>query len=63
MAFLLVTDGSDGGDLYIGVCTSGFPSLGWTPNKNEALGLARRQDADKLAELIDDCWRIEEHEL
>ena len=36
--------------------------LTWTDDVNKALRLARREDADMLAEIIDDCERIAEHE-
>jgi hypothetical protein len=43
---------------YIGVI-EGF--LQWTSDPNKALRLCRREDADALAELVDDCEKISEH--
>src|ERR1700722_7544250 len=43
---------------YIGVLDQ---ILEWTSDPGKALRLSRREDADKLAELVDDCERIEEH--
>jgi len=57
--WVLIRDGATGGLEYIGV-DSGF--LNWTPDNLKALRLARREDADALAEIVDDCERIEEHQ-
>ena len=46
------------GIAYIGVIDG---LLGWTYDPNDALRLARRQDADKLCEIVDDCDKISEH--
>lgn len=45
---------------YIGVTDSGM--LGWTDDNLKALRLARREDADKLAEICDDVEKVEEHQ-
>ena len=34
----------------------------WTTDASKALRLARRQDGDALAEIVDDAWRIVEHQ-
>ena len=34
----------------------------WTTDSLKALRLARREDADALAEIIDDCHRVAEHQ-
>lgn len=36
--------------------------LTWTADPNKALRLARREDAEMLSEIVDDCERIAEHE-
>jgi hypothetical protein len=46
------------GQTYIGVVDQ---LLGWTTDPNKALRLSRREDADALAELCDDCWKVAEH--
>jgi hypothetical protein len=43
---------------YIGVIDG---ALRWTDDNLKALRLARRADAEALAEIVDDCWRIVEH--
>jgi len=43
---------------YIGVIDG---ALRWTDDSLKALRLARRADAEALAEIVDDCWRITEH--
>lgn len=35
--------------------------LGWTPDANEALRLARREDGDRLAEICEDAESVTEH--
>jgi hypothetical protein len=48
------------GDKFIGVVDG---TLGWTDKQEEALFLVRRFDADKLAEICDDAWRIMETQV
>jgi len=36
--------------------------FGWTTDNLKALRLARREDADALAEIIDDCQHVREHQ-
>lgn len=33
----------------------------WTDDASRALRLARREDGDALAEIIDDAWHVVEH--
>jgi hypothetical protein len=35
--------------------------LVWTTDSLKALRLARRADAEMIAEIVDDCWRVAEH--
>jgi hypothetical protein len=42
------------------ICVDGG-ILAWTTDPNKALRLSRRADADALAELCDNCWRVTEH--
>lgn len=35
--------------------------LTWTTDSLKALRLARRADAEMIAEIVDDCWRVVEH--
>lgn len=35
-----------------------YSGLGWTEDIKEALRLARRDDANKLAEIVEDAWKI-----
>ena len=44
---------------WIGVI-DGF--LQWTDDPNQAIRLSRRQNGDRLAELVDDTERITEHQ-
>jgi hypothetical protein len=46
------------GQTYIGVVDQ---LLGWITDPNKAIRLSRREDADALAELVDDCWKVSEH--
>lgn len=43
---------------YIGVIDG---MLNWTPDSLKALRLCRREDADALCEIVDDCWRVADH--
>ena len=36
--------------------------LTWTTDPNKALRLARREDADMLATVVDDCEKVSEHQ-
>lgn len=51
--------GGDGPTRYVCVDPSGF--FDWTEDVNKALRLCRREDADAVAAIVDDCWRVAEH--
>lgn len=48
----------DGRPHWIGVIDG---MLGWTPDANRALRLARREDGDALAEVCEDAEKVTQH--
>lgn len=58
-AWLLERNTTPEGPEYLTVASGGFS---WTTDNLKALRLARREDADLLAEIMDDCQHIREHQ-
>lgn len=52
--------GGNGPNRYVCIDPSGF--FDWTEDVNKALRLCRREDADAVAAIVDDCWRVAEHQ-
>lgn len=51
--------GDNGPTRYVCIDPLGF--FDWTEDVNKALRLCRREDADAVATIVDDCWRVSEH--
>jgi hypothetical protein len=59
MGWLLERHLTPEGQEYLAVESGCFT---WTTDNLKALRLARRQDADSLAEIVEDCEHVREHQ-